>query len=344
MNAAALQRLEIEQRLRAGARARRARGALPAEARPAHAAGRRLRGARALARSGARARRPAEFIPVAEQSGLIVAIGRCVLEQACRQIARWEQDGAPPGVARLGERVGAPVRERRPRRDVRRVLAETGARPAARARDHREHGDARREVGDRARSTSCARSASRSSLDDFGTGYSSLSYLRSLPVDTLKIDMAFVRNIAHNEEDAALTAAIVSMGKARGLRVIAEGVETAEQRRLLTSFGCDEIQGIPSTCGAGIRGRRIRRTPSPLRMATGPRSHPQRITSAAVQGRRRGRKEAARARRPSFPATFSGQFPLFPATGSGPSTCANRPRQTLVRGQGRFVPSKRSEG
>jgi EAL domain-containing protein (putative c-di-GMP-specific phosphodiesterase class I) len=71
------------------------------------------------------------------------------------------------------------------------------------------------------------------SLDDFGTGYSSLSYLRSLPVDTLKIDMAFVRNIAHSEEDAALTAAIVSMGKARGLRVIAEGVETAEQRRLL---------------------------------------------------------------------------------------------------------------
>jgi EAL domain-containing protein (putative c-di-GMP-specific phosphodiesterase class I) len=64
-----------------------------------------------------------------------------------------------------------------------------------------------------------------------------------LPVDTLKIDMAFVRNIVKNEEDAALTAAIVSMGKVRGLRVIAEGVETAEQRRLLTSFGCDEIQG-----------------------------------------------------------------------------------------------------
>ena len=82
------------------------------------------------------------------------------------------------------------------------------------------------------------------SLDDFGTGYSSLSYLRRLPVDTLKIDMAFVRNIANNQEDAALTAAIVSMGKARGLRVVAEGVETEEQRRLLTSFGCDEIQGF----------------------------------------------------------------------------------------------------
>jgi EAL domain-containing protein (putative c-di-GMP-specific phosphodiesterase class I) len=82
------------------------------------------------------------------------------------------------------------------------------------------------------------------SLDDFGTGYSSLSYLRMLPVDTLKIDMAFVRNIAKNDEDAALTAAIVSMGKARGLRVIAEGVETAAQRRLLQQFGCDEIQGF----------------------------------------------------------------------------------------------------
>ena len=82
------------------------------------------------------------------------------------------------------------------------------------------------------------------SLDDFGTGYSSLSYLRSLPVDTLKIDMSFVRSIATNAEDAALTAAIVAMGKARGLRVVAEGVETEEQRALLASFGCDEIQGF----------------------------------------------------------------------------------------------------
>jgi EAL domain-containing protein (putative c-di-GMP-specific phosphodiesterase class I) len=98
------------------------------------------------------------------------------------------------------------------------------------------------------------------SLDDFGTGYSSLSYLRSLPVDTLKIDMAFVRNIANSDEDAALTAAIVSMGKARGLRVIAEGVETSEQRRLLTSFGCDEIQGflisaaLPADQATRVRG------------------------------------------------------------------------------------------
>ena len=100
----------------------------------------------------------------------------------------------------------------------------------------------------------------RLAVDDFGTGYSSLSYLRSLPVDTLKIDMSFVRNIAESTEDAELTAAIVSMGKARGLRVIAEGVETEAQRRLLAGWGCDEIQGflvapaLPAARAAAVRG------------------------------------------------------------------------------------------
>jgi EAL domain-containing protein (putative c-di-GMP-specific phosphodiesterase class I) len=83
----------------------------------------------------------------------------------------------------------------------------------------------------------------RISIDDFGTGYSSLAYLRRLPVDTLKIDRSFVQGIADDENDAALTAAIVSMARALGLRTIAEGVETEAQRRLLCRFGCDEMQG-----------------------------------------------------------------------------------------------------
>jgi EAL domain-containing protein (putative c-di-GMP-specific phosphodiesterase class I) len=127
---------------------------------------------------------------------------------------------------------------------VRRVLAETGARADRLELEITESTvmhDEKSVIATLARLRALGVAVS---LDDFGTGYSSLSYLRMLPVDTLKIDMAFVRNIAHSDEDAALTAAIVSMGKARGLRVIAEGVETAEQRRLLTSFGCDEIQGF----------------------------------------------------------------------------------------------------
>jgi EAL domain-containing protein (putative c-di-GMP-specific phosphodiesterase class I) len=81
-------------------------------------------------------------------------------------------------------------------------------------------------------------------LDDFGTGYSSLAYLRRLPVDTLKMDGSFIRSIDRDAEAAALTRSIVGMGKALGLRVVAEGVELPAQRALLAAWGCDEIQGF----------------------------------------------------------------------------------------------------
>jgi diguanylate cyclase (GGDEF)-like protein len=246
MNAAALRRLEIEQRLRAGI----SRGELEVHYQPKlDLRSQRVAGFEALVRWRDPERGlvpPGEFIAVAEQSGLIVAIGSCVLEQACRQIARWEQDrGGPPGPWRVSVNVSARQFESGDLVEtVRRVLAETGA-PASRLEleitESTVMHDEKSVIATLARLRALDVAVS---LDDFGTGYSSLSYLRMLPVDTLKIDMAFVRNIAHSDEDAALTAAIVSMGKARGLRVIAEGVETIEQRRLLASFGCDEIQGF----------------------------------------------------------------------------------------------------
>jgi EAL domain-containing protein (putative c-di-GMP-specific phosphodiesterase class I) len=82
------------------------------------------------------------------------------------------------------------------------------------------------------------------SLDDFGTGYSSLSYLRRLPIDTLKIDRSFIHGAHSNPEDAALVGSIIAMAKVLDLRVVAEGVETRRQRRLLEELGCDEIQGF----------------------------------------------------------------------------------------------------
>jgi diguanylate cyclase (GGDEF)-like protein len=262
MNAAALRRLEIEQRLRAGI----PRGELEVHYQPKlDLRTQRVAGFEALVRWRDAERglvSPGEFIPVAEQSGLILAIGQFVLEQACRQIARWEQErNGAFGSWRVSVNVSARQFESGDLVEtVHRVLEETGARADRLELEITESTVMHDEKAVIATLAQLRALGVAVSLDDFGTGYSSLSYLRMLPVDTLKIDMAFVRNIANSDEDAALTAAIVSMGKARGLRVIAEGVETIEQRRLLSSFGCDEIQGfliaaaLPADQATKVRG------------------------------------------------------------------------------------------
>jgi len=262
MNATALRRLEIEERLRGGI----ARGELEVHYQPKlDLRTQRVAGFEALVRWRDPERGlvpPGEFIAVAEQSGLILAIGQFVLEQACRQIAHWEgeRNGAA-GFWRVSVNVSARQFESGDLVEtVRRALDETGARAERLELEITESTVMHDEKAVIATLAQLRSLGVAVSLDDFGTGYSSLSYLRMLPVDTLKIDMAFVRNIAHSDEDAALTAAIVSMGKARGLRVIAEGVETAEQRRLLSSFGCDEIQGfliaaaLPADQATRVRG------------------------------------------------------------------------------------------
>jgi EAL domain-containing protein (putative c-di-GMP-specific phosphodiesterase class I) len=248
MNAAAFERLQLEERLRRALE----RGEFEMHYQPkVELASGRVTGYEALMRW----RAPdegllpaARFIPVAEQSGLIVPLGAFALSEVCRQLAAWQ--AAPPGNGRHGvPRISVNLSAHQFRdgalvATVKRALLETGARPEGLEFEITEttvmH-DERAVVAALGELHALGVSVS---LDDFGTGQSSLSYLRQLPVDTLKIDMSFVHNIAHSEQDARLTAAIVAMGKARGLCVVAEGVETQAQRQLLSAWGCDEIQGF----------------------------------------------------------------------------------------------------
>jgi diguanylate cyclase (GGDEF)-like protein len=186
---------------------------------------------------------PMKFIPLAEETGLIIPIGRWVLRTACAQNMAWQQQGLPV----ISMAVNLSPRQfldDHLLRDVDEVLKETGM-PAhllqleitesmvmqnvARAINLLD------EIQDR---------GVRLAIDDFGTGYSSMSLMKQFPIDTIKIDRSFVRDLAENSQDRAIATAIISMGKALGLTVVAEGVETTEQDAFLRGHLCDELQGF----------------------------------------------------------------------------------------------------
>lgn len=186
---------------------------------------------------------PAEFIPLAEESGLIVPIGAWVLEQACRQARAW-QEQAPDRKTVVAVNI-SPRQFAHPDflRVVARVLAETGVDPGlieveiTEGMLMREHGRGERLL------RALREQGFRLAIDDFGTGYSSLAYLKRFPVDMLKIDQSFIRSLRPDGNDAAIVRAMIGMAHHLGLRVIAEGVETAAQRAWLRAWGCDQIQG-----------------------------------------------------------------------------------------------------
>ncbi|MCA1457424.1 EAL domain-containing protein [Bradyrhizobium sp. BRP22] len=185
---------------------------------------------------------PAQFIPLAEEIGLIVPIGRWVLNEACAQNIAWQRRGLRPVTmaVNLSPRQFA---DEHLLQDVDEALRSSGMSPALLQLEVTES-VVMRNVPRAVRVLDAIQSRGiRLAIDDFGTGYSSMSLMKQFPIDTIKIDRSFVRDLARDSEDQAIAQAIISMGKALGMTVIAEGVETTEQERFLRDHGCDEMQG-----------------------------------------------------------------------------------------------------
>ena len=186
---------------------------------------------------------PGRFIPIAEQGSLILELGLWVLRQVCRQLADWHREGLPLlpvsinvtprqfELGRLVDTVAGLTREF----DIDANLLHFEITESAAMQHSEQHLgalQALRQLG------------SRILIDDFGTGYSSLSYLKHLPIDTLKIDRAFVRDMATDSNDAAIVSAIIGIARSLGLHTVAEGVETQQQLECLRKLGCKTAQGF----------------------------------------------------------------------------------------------------
>ena len=186
---------------------------------------------------------PAEIVAVAESSGLMVALGDGVLETACNQLAEWSRYPAMAGLSIAVNVSGVQLHDPTFVDRVVNVIARTGADPYLLKLEVTESIEISKIEEVMGKMTKLREYGIRFSLDDFGTGYSSLSYLKRLPIDQLKIDQSFVRDILVDPNDAAIAATIIALGDTLGLAVIAEGVETHEQRALLESQGCRGFQG-----------------------------------------------------------------------------------------------------
>jgi diguanylate cyclase (GGDEF)-like protein/PAS domain S-box-containing protein len=208
---------------------------------------------------------PGDFIPAAETSGSILPIGEWVIDEACRQIMHWNNDGiAPPVVAinlsgaqfKLTSQLDKIVIETLERCHVRPEQLELELTESVLIETAQRHSEAFRRL---------KQVGVRLAIDDFGTGYSSLDYLRSFRVSRLKIDRRFVEDVTVNADDAAIVRATIGLAHALGIEVLAEGVETAAQRKFLLSAGCKVAQGfyfgrpMPAKAASELLGRHLRR-------------------------------------------------------------------------------------
>ena len=186
---------------------------------------------------------PAQFIPVAEESGLIQSIGQWVLESACQQIACWQSD---PQFSGLSVAVNVSARQFRQSTFVAQVKAAldaSGIDPGRLKLELTESLVLDNVEDSISKMTQLRALGVRFSMDDFGTGYSSLTYLKQLPIDQIKIDQSFVRDIVADQSDAAIVQTIIAMAHSLKLDVIAEGVETVEQLDFLRQHNCHAFQG-----------------------------------------------------------------------------------------------------
>jgi diguanylate cyclase (GGDEF)-like protein len=184
---------------------------------------------------------PADFIPVAEDCGLILPIGAWVLREACAQAQAWSRAGLPTTIA-----VNVSAMEFRHENfldGVCGILGETGLDPRSLELELTESVLMKHATSTATILATLRESGVRVAVDDFGTGYSSLSYLRKFPVDAVKIDQSFVRQISTAGDDTTIVKAVIGMARGLKLRVIAEGVETREELEFLRAYLCDEAQG-----------------------------------------------------------------------------------------------------
>jgi diguanylate cyclase (GGDEF)-like protein len=185
---------------------------------------------------------PNQFVPLAEETGLIVPIGRWVLAVACRQNMQWQREGLPPVHVAVNL---SPRQFRDPNLldDIRNALRDSGMPPSLLELEITES----MVMQDLARTVRLLHEIKRLgitlAIDDFGTGYSSMAMVRELPIDALKIDRSFVRDVGGNAEGKAIVNAIIALGRALNLTVVAEGVETREQESFLREQRCDQEQG-----------------------------------------------------------------------------------------------------
>ncbi|MEZ2231481.1 putative bifunctional diguanylate cyclase/phosphodiesterase [Microcoleus sp.] len=185
---------------------------------------------------------PGEFIPMAEEMGLIAPLGEWVLETACRQTQAWQAQGLGP--LRVAVNVSArQFDQKNLTQRVSQILTETGLDPKYLELELTESLVLQDETAVSQAFSVWKKMGIRVAIDDFGTGYASLSYSKRFPFDVLKIDKSFIRNITEDRQNAAITIAIIQMGHSMNMTVVAEGVEDEQELAFLCTHDCDEIQG-----------------------------------------------------------------------------------------------------